>query len=139
METSRGRIFFLGEHIRSLRSRFRGKASDKIGFPTINFNWPGSKVIPSNGVYAVRIGSEKSGSLADGVANLGLNPTVESNRVEPVLEVNVIDSEKVPGGDSFVVEFYEFIRAEMKFESVDKLTEQIAKDREKARSILEKS
>ena len=68
----------------------------RIGFPTINFEWPDAKVMVPYGVYAVRIGTAASDVLADGVAGFGLRPTVEKDRPTPILEVHMPDSNPLP-------------------------------------------
>ena len=125
----------------------------RIGFPTLNFNWPDQKVMPPYGVYAVRVSllpsketdGNSSKALADGAAGFGLRPTVQKDRIEPILEVNILNPDrlseafKIPevSDRTFKIKFHEFIRAERKFDSLDALQEQIGKDIEKVREILQ--
>jgi riboflavin kinase/FMN adenylyltransferase len=108
----------------------------EIGYPTINLDWPMSKVMAPFGVYAVRLRSDEQSAAVDAVASFGVRPTVEEGRKEPILEVHVLDPEEVPSGTSFTVEFHGFIRREERFESLDKLKEQIARDCDAAKEIL---
>ncbi|MEX2450498.1 MAG: bifunctional riboflavin kinase/FAD synthetase [Rhodospirillales bacterium] len=107
----------------------------KIGFPTANVAM-GAYLRPANGVYAVRA------ALADGpdvrwhdaVANLGLRPTFAGDTV--VLEVYVLDFEGDLYGKTLRVAFIEYLRAEKKFDGIDGLKAQIARDCERARAVL---
>lgn len=115
-----------------------------IGFPTLNFNWPECKVMPPYGVYAVRVGDGSSEEKADGVAGFGLRPTVEKDRQTPILEVHLLEPEKlkealsIPETSSrtFTIEFFAHIRPERKFDSIEALRRQIAHDCDSARQIL---
>jgi riboflavin kinase/FMN adenylyltransferase len=107
-----------------------GKALGRsIGFPTLNVDWnPEAK--PAYGVYAGSVKSEDQEVFA--VANYGLRPTMESKALTPKLEVHALD-QLDPGrwmsGIEISMKLLKFIRPEKKFESVEQLTEQIAKDK----------
>jgi riboflavin kinase / FMN adenylyltransferase len=109
-----------------------------IGFPTANLGL-GDFLRPAFGVYAVRVsGDGPDGPLAgravDGVANLGLRPTVGG--LEPRLEAHLFDSEIDLYGRHLRVALIEFIRPERKFAGLDALKAQIAEDAAQARLIL---
>ena len=55
----------------------------------------------------------------------------------PVLEVHILDDGEVPGQNAqeVRVDFLKFIRPEMKFESVEALKSQIARDSDAARGV----
>jgi riboflavin kinase/FMN adenylyltransferase len=99
------------------------KLGRQLGFPTANLA-AGEEQLPPDGVWAarVRIGD----LLRDGVANLGLRPTVDGR--ERALEVHLFDF----GGDLYgrevEVEFVKHLRGERKFASLDELREQIGRD-----------
>jgi len=111
------------------------RAGDKrgrtIGFPTTNI-LPVGIFTPALGVYAVRVtcGDEH----IRGVANLGVRPTFGGQRVQ--LEIHLFDWKKDIYGERIKVDFVERIRAEQKFDGIDALKQQIAKDCDKAKSIL---
>jgi len=98
-----------------------------IGFPTINLYPSNEKFLLADGVYATRtiIGA----NCYKGITNIGLRPTVETADVSRSVETHLLDFE---GGDLYGkqvrVEFLRFIRPEQKFESLDALKAQIAKD-----------
>lgn len=86
------------------------------------------------GIYAVRVHGIAD-SAVNGVASLGTRPTFGLNK--PLLEVHLFDFDADIYGKMIHVDFIEFIRAEVKFESVTDLIAQMQKDEENARSILD--
>jgi riboflavin kinase / FMN adenylyltransferase len=109
------------------------KRGRTIGFPTMNINLR-RRISPLRGVFAVRVdglGSE----LLNGVANLGVRPTVGGD-ARYVLEVHLFDFDRSVYGAHVNVEFIARIRDEKKFESFDDLRQQIAQDAQAARNLL---
>ena len=106
-----------------------------IGFPTANLPLE-DHVQPAFGVYAVRIEIEDGAhkGVYDGVANVGRRPTFDKEDV--LLEVHIFDFDADIYGAHAAVSFIEYIRPEQKFDGLDSLKAQIAKDSEKARRIL---
>jgi riboflavin kinase/FMN adenylyltransferase len=109
-----------------------------IGFPTANLGL-GEYLRPAFGVYAVRVSGDGAddpldGRTVDGVANLGLRPTVGG--LVPRLEAHLFDVDRDLYGRHLRVALVEFIRPERKFASFDELKEQIAADAARAREIL---
>src|SRR5690606_37815699 len=104
------------------------KRGRQIGFPTANIN-PGDDVVyPGNGVYAVRffIG----GKTYNGVCNVGVKPTFnQPDNHRPSIEVHLFDFNREIYGEQIEIEWVEKIRDEKKFDSIDALTDQIAKDK----------
>jgi len=109
-----------------------------IGFPTANLGL-GEYLRPAFGVYAVRVSGDGpddplDGRTVDGVANLGLRPTVGG--LEPRLEAHLFDTDTDLYGRHLRVSLVEFIRPERKFSGLDALKAQIAEDAQRARQIL---
>lgn len=101
----------------------------KIGFPTLNQAFPDEYVTPKSGVYAVRILVD--GAVCHGVCNVGSRPTVEDNgRI--LAETHIFDFSDDLYGKEVRVEFFQFLRPETKFSSLDKLKTQIEADRQNA-------
>jgi len=73
------------------------------------------------------------GALISGVANLGLRPTVAGQ--VPRLEVHLFDFDDDIYGQKVSVQFVEMLRSEKKFDGLDALKAQIARDSEQARVI----
>ncbi len=106
-----------------------------IGFPTANLNLPSDKLLPRQGVYAVRGKTNQRESL-DGVMNIGCRPTVEGET--PTVEVHILDWSGDLYQKTLTVELEEFLRPEQKFPSLDQLKDQISQDCDLAKVILQK-
>jgi riboflavin kinase/FMN adenylyltransferase len=93
---------------------------------------------PAFGVYAVQIFEAESGGnftcLGNGVANIGIRPTVEDRGV--LCEAHLFDQQPDLYGRRLAVCLRAFLRAERKFTGIDELTSQIAKDARAARALL---
>ncbi len=108
-----------------------------IGFPTANVDW-GDYLEPALGVYAVRVEIEEGDHAGtyDGVANIGRRPTFDKEIIK--FEAHIFDFDADIYGNHIAVEIIEFIRAEQKFDGIDALKAQIAKDCQTAKDILAK-
>ncbi len=106
-----------------------------IGFPTANIDL-GEYMRPALGVYAVRAGVPQDGRIVwhDGVANLGLRPTVGGDRL--LLETHLFDFEGDLYGLHLRIALVDFLRPERKFASFDALKAQISDDSRQARQLL---
>ncbi len=104
----------------------QGRAAT-LGYPTANiFPEDKYKLMPGNGVYLVS--SEINGISYFGMANVGLRPTLTEDTT-PTLEVNYFDLDMDLYDKYLTVSFHHFIRKEVKFAGIDKLVEQIGKDK----------
>jgi riboflavin kinase/FMN adenylyltransferase len=105
----------------------------KLGFPTANLKLEeGFTFLLPYGVYAVKT---KVGNLTfNGMANAGVRPTVDGTTM--TLEVNLFDFSGDLYGESITVTFYECIRPERKFQSLDELVEQIRNDKTRTALIF---
>jgi len=70
------------------------------------------------------------------VANVGRRPTFDKQDV--LLEAHIFDFEGDIYGTHAAVSFIEYLRPEQKFDGLDSLKAQIAKDSERAREVLAK-
>jgi len=109
-----------------------------IGFPTANLGLD-DYLQPAFGVYAVRVSGDGAddplrGHTVDGVANLGLRPTVGG--LVPRLEAHLFDTDVDLYGRHLRVALVDFIRPERKFAGLDALKAQIAQDAAQACAIL---
>lgn len=109
-----------------------------IGFPTANLHINDEeKLIPSNGVYAVKIAGECSnGQLLNGMMNIGVRPTVDGHK--KVIEVHIFDFDQDIYDQTITVQVFEFIRGEQKFDGLDGLKQQLAQDKMHTATILQK-
>jgi len=105
----------------------------KLGFPTANVDL-GDYVSPKYGVYAVRT-RLSDGREFEGVANIGVNPTVHGID-HPLLEVWLFDFDEDIYDRIIETDLIAFLRPEEKFESLEIMTEQVMADAENARRVL---
>ncbi|WP_321326405.1 bifunctional riboflavin kinase/FAD synthetase [Thiomicrorhabdus sp.] len=108
------------------------KLGRTIGFRTLNIN-PKRSQMPVQGVFAVTVDGIANKPWP-GVANLGLRPTVDG--VRPSIEVHLFNWDKDVYGKHVQVTLEAFIRPEMKFNGLDALKEQIAKDAQQAKQYF---
>lgn len=106
-----------------------------IGFPTANVAL-GDYLRPAFGVYAVRAGVDRANATQwlPGVANLGRRPTVGGTA--ELLEVHLFDGRYDLYGQHLRVQLVDFLRHERKFDGLDALRGQIARDADAARHSL---
>lgn len=106
-----------------------------IGFPTANLPL-GEFLVPAHGVYAIRAGIVASDDISwhDGVANVGRRPTVDGEGI--LLEAHLFDFDGDLYGSYLRVALIDHLRAEKKFDGIDSLRAQIARDAEQARVVL---
>ncbi len=107
-----------------------------LGFPTANLVLA-EYLRPVFGVYAVEAGIDQGAATLwrPGVANLGRRPTVAG--VVERLEVHLFDFDGDLYGRHLRVRLIEFLRPEKKFDGLEALQAQIARDSASARAILE--
>ncbi|WP_404368358.1 bifunctional riboflavin kinase/FAD synthetase [Marinobacter sp.] len=103
----------------------------EIGAPTVNIVL--KHMPPLRGVYVVTT-EMPDGSHRDGVANIGLRPTVDGK--QPSLEVHLFDFAGTLYGQRLRVTFCHPLRDEVRFDSVDALKSQIQQDMRAARAWL---
>lgn len=101
------------------------KLGRRLGFHTANIQLK-HNVPPLLGVFAVRATAE-DGTVREGVANLGLRPTV-SALPSPSLEVHLFDFDGDLYRAHLTVDFLHKLRDQMKFENLEALAQQIARD-----------
>jgi riboflavin kinase/FMN adenylyltransferase len=106
------------------------KLGRKLGFPTANLS-AHSEQFPPNGVYVTE--ARLAGVIFRGVANLGYRPTVSGETRERLLELHLFDLDREIYGEEMEVRFLRYLRPEQKFENVEALKAQIARDVAQAR------
>ena len=108
----------------------RGIGSSRL-FPTANLLIPPHVLVPSHGVYATRVTLEDGSSYA-AVTNVGTRPTV-NNGADVTVEACLLDFQGDLYGRRLRLEFFDHIRDEVRFDSLDALKAQIAADADAAR------
>jgi len=119
--------FLLGNVVEGAQ---RGRA---IGFPTANVAVDHEKLLPADGVYAVRM--RVGEKIHPGVANIGLRPTFDNG--ERTIEAHIFDFDQNIYGQTVRVELVDYLRPEQKFDGIAALKAQINADASKAREILD--
>ena len=105
-----------------------------LGFPTANIRLdPACRL--RHGIYAVRVGL--GGRRLDGVASFGRRPTFDNGA--PLLEVFLFDFSGDLYGRTLDVAFIDWVRAELRFDSVDALVRRMHEDAAQARAVLARS
>jgi riboflavin kinase / FMN adenylyltransferase len=121
------------------------KLGRKLGYPTANLRIEEEeKLVPGNGVYAVTVGSRESGvgsgfpiksgmtgvgsQELKGMMNIGVRPTLGGTK--RVIEVNLFDFDKDIYGKRLRVYVKKRLRDEKKFNGLEELKQQLAKDKE---------
>jgi len=107
-----------------------------LGYPTANVELASQKkVMPKNGIYfvQVRIGESKY----FGMASIGVRPTFHTDGM-CILEVNILDFNQNIYGFDLRIDFLQRLRDEWKFDSVDKLIQQMHQDEELSRELQSK-
>ncbi|MGY8930782.1 MAG: bifunctional riboflavin kinase/FAD synthetase [Flavobacteriales bacterium] len=105
-----------------------------IGFPTANVEVnEGYKLLPKNGVYLIQSIINKKQVF--GMMNIGVKPTlIESSKT---IEINFFDFEGNLYDRNIRVDIKQFIRDEIKFDSLELLKSQIQKDKINCNSIID--
>jgi riboflavin kinase/FMN adenylyltransferase len=111
------------------------KRGRELGYPTANMSVDGLH-LPRHGVYAVKVDiltGPQAGSHM-GAASLGVRPMFGENR--PNLETFLFDFAGDLYGHHLSIAFVDFLRPELKFDSLDALITQMDADCAQARAIL---
>lgn len=106
----------------------------KMGTPTTNIFFPQGVLVPRHGVYVTRVVLQDGRSYA-AATNVGVRPTV-SNSARANVESHILDFSGNLYGQKARVEFYSFIRPEMKFDDVQILSSHIKHDSETAKNYF---
>jgi riboflavin kinase/FMN adenylyltransferase len=105
----------------------------RLGFPTANLAVRNDALL-RDGVYAVRVLVD--GRAWDAVLNYGLRPTVAAGAPERVMEAHLLGFAGDLYGREVEVAFHRWLRAEQRFDGVDALKAQIARDCAEASRVL---
>jgi riboflavin kinase/FMN adenylyltransferase len=107
------------------------KRGRELGYPTANLRLdPGCGL--KHGIYAVRVGI--GARRYDGVASFGRRPMFDQGTV--LLEVFLFDFTGDLYGKVVDVAFVDWIRPELKFDSIEALIQQMDEDSRRARAML---
>ena len=126
---------YLGHSYRLVGTVVNGDQRGRtIGFPTANIKPENAKkIIPKNGVYAVRV--KVLGKEYGAMMNIGVRPTVTQG-VERTIEVHVFDFNESIYGKKMTIDFVARLRDEMKFNGLEELISQLKNDKDDAQNVL---
>jgi riboflavin kinase/FMN adenylyltransferase len=132
------------------------KLGRTLGYPTANLRIEHEeKLVPGNGIYAVQaeivkrsrseagaIGNKTANSLLtiedhprlNGMMSIGIRPTIGGT--DRVIEVNIFDFNEDIYGATLRVYLKKYLRPEIKFNGLEALVEQLAKDKEDTLRVL---
>jgi riboflavin kinase / FMN adenylyltransferase len=124
-----GRPYALEGPVEHGEARGRG-----LGFPTANVAYWSEKITPAYGVYATWawLGPRRIPS----VTSVGVRPTFDNPPSLPRVEAYLIDFDEDLYGKELRVEFLEFLRPELRFNSAEELIDQMILDTQNAREVL---
>ena len=108
------------------------KVGRTINFPTANLDI-GAYLRPRYGIYAVT-GRLPDDRVLKGAANIGIRPTFDPPK--ELLEPHFFDFSEDIYGQDIEVAFHHFLRPEAKFDGLDALVAQMARDCDEARRLL---
>ena len=123
-----GRRFSL--HGPVVRGRERGRG---IGFPTANIAVGPDQALPATGVYATLASID--GRLRPSATNIGVRPTFDDQPMISV-ECHILDYDADLYGRDLRIDFVSRLRPEVKFDGVEALTAQLARDCRDARAAI---
>ncbi|MEJ5255975.1 MAG: bifunctional riboflavin kinase/FAD synthetase [Acidimicrobiales bacterium] len=114
------------------------KRARQLGFPTANLAVPPEICLPADGIYAGWY-LRPSGHALPAALSLGRRPTFYEDAETSLLEAHLLDFDGDLYGEPARVRFVERLREERRFDSVEALVEQMARDCEHARAVLSSS
>ena len=125
---------YLGYEFSFFGKVVRGNSIGKtLGFPTANIEIESDlKLIPKNGVYLISTIINKK--IIFGMMNIGIKPTTNENTKS--IEVNLFDFNQDLYDKNITVYIKQFLREEIKFDSLNELKLQIEKDKIMCNSII---
>lgn len=98
-----------------------------LGTPTINMRFEDGVLIPRHGVYIAEAHILSTGRCFPAVTNIGVRPSVSGGEAVSV-ESHLLGFSGNLYGQRIRVEFYKFLRPEIKFERIEELRDQIRRD-----------
>jgi len=109
------------------------KIGRTIGYPTANIVIEESyKLIPSDGIFSAIV--NVNGTEHKGMAYIGTRPTI--NGITRNIEVNIFDFDTEIYGQDVSMRFLHFVRGDIKFEGLEQLIVQLAKDKEAVLELI---
>jgi riboflavin kinase/FMN adenylyltransferase len=128
-ETLLGKPYSINGHI-----AYGQQLGRQLGVPTANVHLRRYRS-PLHGVFTVSV-KFRNGNVCQGVANIGVRPTVTGDK-KPLLEVHLFDFSSKVYGEMIDVIFHRKLREERKFNSLDELQLQLQADIAQGRAFFQ--
>ena len=109
------------------------RLGNRLGFPTINQRIPYDKVVPKRGVYITEC--EIGEDVYPAITNVGIRPSIDDGD-EINMETYIIGFHGILYNSYVKVNFYKYLRAEVRFASLSELSVQINKDKKQAENYF---
>ena len=130
-----GAVRFLGHpHVLTATVRHGKRLGSRLGFPTANMAYPTGLLVPAHGVYVTRAVLE-NGESYPAVTNVGIRPTVDDGTALTA-EPFILDFEGDLYGQQIRLEFYDFLRPERKFDSLEELRAMVLHNADQTRAFF---
>ncbi len=110
------------------------KLGSALGFPTVNLKLKEHVLPPALGVYATRVWLE-NGSSHIAVTNVGKRPTIDDGE-QLTVEGFILDFSGDLYGQNIRMEFFDFIRPEKRFPSLEALRDEIMHNAQQTRDFF---
>lgn len=111
------------------------REGSRLGFPTANIDAKSvQKLIPTNGVYAVKVGIAGSSEQYIGMTNIGRRPTFAGT--DTTIETNIFDFNDDLYDKEIAITLCHRLRDEQRFGSLEQLAQQLMEDRKEVERML---
>lgn len=111
------------------------KLGRKLGYPTANLLYEDAdKIHLGHGVYAVLV--EINGTVKMGMLSIGVRPTLDHS--DERVEVHIFDFDREIYGEKLRVHVRHYLRPQEKYDSLEALTQQLARDKVDSLRLLRK-
>lgn len=139
-------VRFLGHpHVLTGAVNHGKKLGSSLGFPTVNLRLPAGVIVPAHGVYATQVHvlpqypDHREAIPAQGpymaVTNVGVRPTVDQSDAVTV-EGYILDFDGDLYGREVRMEFYDFLRPEQRFDSLESLHDEVMRNAQQTRAFF---
>src|SRR5438270_256414 len=106
----------------------------ELGYPTANLALLPNQALPADGVYATWCFRPATNEILPSVTSIGTRPTFDDDA--RLVEVHILDYDADLYGETLTAHFVEYLRPQVRFESIDALIKQMDADTAAARGIL---
>jgi len=106
----------------------------KLGYPTVNLQPVVRQVVPQDGIYAGRLLRVGTGEWYTAAISIGVRPTVNGSTL--TIEAYLLDFRGDLYGEQVHLAFFYRLRDEQRFESLDALKAQMAKDVQQVAELM---